>query len=108
MTVPVALRYLLPTGMRGLFCAMMIMGLLAGDAAHLHSWGSILIQDIVLPLRERSFTPRQHMWILRCAIVGVAIWAVCFSLFFRQTQYIILWWNLAGAVFTSGTGPGPV
>jgi SSS family solute:Na+ symporter len=104
MTIPIALRYLLPTGIKGLFCAIMIMGLFAGDAAHLHSWGSILIQDVVMPLRKRAFSPVGHMWALRFAIVGVAVWAICFSLFFRQTQYIMLWWLLAGAVFTSGAG----
>ena len=97
MTIPISLRFLLPTGIKGLFCAIMIMGLLAGDAAHLHSWGSIFIQDIIMPLRKRAISPRQHMWMLRIAIAGVAVWAIFFSLFFRQTQYIMLWWNLTGA-----------
>ena len=105
MTVPVALKYLLPVGAKGLFCVIMIMGLLASDSAHQHSWGSILVQDIVLPLRnERPLSPRQHLWMLRLAVTGVAIWALCFSLFFKQTQYIVLWWQITGGVFTAGAG----
>src|SRR5437762_11120465 len=54
MTVPIALRYLLPSGIKGLFVSVMLMGLLAGDAAHLHSWGSIFVQDVMLPLQKRE------------------------------------------------------
>src|SRR5688572_11553365 len=52
MTVPITLSHMLPIGIKGLFCAMMIMGLLAGDSGHMHSWGSILIQDVIVPLRK--------------------------------------------------------
>ena len=71
MTVPIALRYLLPTGMKGLFCSIMIMGLFAGDTGHLHSWGSIFIQDVVLPLRKQPMSPRQHIWALRISVAAV-------------------------------------
>ncbi len=64
MTVPITLSHMLPVGIKGLFCAMMIMGLLAGDSGHMHSWGSILIQDVVVPLRRKPMTPMQHIWAL--------------------------------------------
>src|SRR4029434_10089132 len=71
MTVPITLAHLLPVGVKGLFCAMMIMGLLAGDSGHMHSWGSILIQDVIVPLRKRPMTPMQHIWALRLVATGV-------------------------------------
>jgi SSS family solute:Na+ symporter len=104
MTVPVVLRYLLPTGIKGLFCAIMIMGLLAGDAAHMHSWGSIFVQDIMLPLRKVPMSPTQHIWALRIAMAAVAAFAFCFSTIFTQTQYILLWWAITGGMFTGGAG----
>lgn len=104
MTVPVALRYLLPVGIKGLFVAIMVMGLVAGDAGHLHSWGGIFIQDVILPLRKKALSPAQHIWALRAAVIGVAVWAFCFSMFFPQTQFIVLWWAITGAIFTGGAG----
>lgn len=104
MTVPVTLSYLLPVGIKGLFCAMMIMGLFAGDSGHMHSWGSIFVQDVILPLRKRPMTPRQHLWALRGAVLFVATFAFVFSLLFQQTQYIQMWWNLTSAVFVGGAG----
>jgi SSS family solute:Na+ symporter len=104
MTIPVTLSYLLPVGIKGLFCAMMIMGLFAGDSGHMHSWGSIFVQDVILPLRKTPMSERQHMWALRLAVLGVAVFAFMFSLLFRQTQYIQMWWNLTAALFVGGAG----
>ena len=104
MTVPITLSHLLPAGIKGLFCAMMVMGLFAGDSGHMHSWGSIFVQDVVLPLRKRPMTPRQHIWALRGAVIFVAAFAFVFSLLFQQTQYIALWMALTSMVFVGGAG----
>jgi SSS family solute:Na+ symporter len=104
MTIPIALSHLLPVGIKGLFCAMMIMGLFAGDSGHIHSWGSIFVQDVILPLRKTPMTERQHLWALRAAVLCVAGFAFIFSLLFTQTQYIQMWWNLTSAVFVGGAG----
>jgi SSS family solute:Na+ symporter len=104
MTIPVTLSYMLPVGIKGLFCAMMIMGLFAGDSGHMHSWGSIFVQDVILPLRKKPMSERGHIWALRLAVIGVAVFGFAFSLLFRQTQYIQMWWNLTAAVFVGGAG----
>jgi solute:Na+ symporter, SSS family len=104
LTVPISLRYLLPEGIKGLFCAIMVMGFLSSDGGHLHSWGSILVQDFILPLTKITLGPRQHIWAIRSAIIGVGCFAFCFSMFFPQTQYIMIWWLITGAVFTAGAG----
>src|SRR5205814_197923 len=80
MTITAALRYMLPTGIKGLFCATMVMGLIAGDCSHIHSWGSIFIQDVILPLRKRPLGTREHLWLLRLSLIGVAVFAFFFSL----------------------------
>ena len=104
MAAPVALSHLLPTGIKGLFVAIMIMGLLAGDSGHMHSWGSIFVQDVVLPLRKTPLSTRAHMWALRGAVSFVALFAFAFSLIFSQSQYIALWWALTAGVFVGGAG----
>src|SRR4051794_17539249 len=104
MTVPIALSYLLPVGIKGLFCAVMVMGLIAGDAGHMHSWGSIFVQDVVLPLRRTAMSPAAHMAALRLAVLGVAAFAFVFSLVWTQTQYIALWWAMTSGVFIGAAG----
>ncbi len=104
MRLPIAISYLLPAGIKGLFCAILLMGIFGGDATHLHSWGSIFIQDVLVPMRKKPFSPKHHIWLLRASIVGVAIFAFFFGSLFRQTEYIIMWFNITTAIYVGGAG----
>jgi SSS family solute:Na+ symporter len=104
MVMPIAVAAMLPAGVKGIFCAILLMGVFGGDATHLHSWSGIFVQDFFVPLRSRPFTPRQHLFVLRCAILGVAIFAFLFGASFPQTQYVSMWWSVTMAVFIGGAG----
>jgi SSS family solute:Na+ symporter len=104
MTVPIALRYLLPAGVKGLFCTMMVMGLISGDASHILTWGGIFVQDVVLPLRTKPLSPKEHVLFLRLALVGVALFAFLFSIFFHQIQDIVMWWAETEGIFACWAG----
>ncbi len=105
MRVPLALKYILPTGLLGIFCALGIFLMLSTDTTYLHSWGSIIVQDIILPLRGgRPFTPRQQIGALRLLIASVAAFAFCFSMFFGQVDYILMFFAITGAIWSGGAG----
>jgi len=86
--VSVALSRILPIGLKGMFCAMMLFFLVTTQDTYLHSWGAIFIQDVVLPIRKKPLTPKQHVRLLRWSIVFVAVFAYVFSIFYKQTTYI--------------------
>ena len=48
-TVPVALRYILPPGIRGCFAAAMLGFFISTHTTYLHTWGSIFVQDVLIP-----------------------------------------------------------
>jgi SSS family solute:Na+ symporter len=104
MEAPIALAYLLPIGVKGLFCAILLMGIFGGDATHLHSWGSIFVQDFLVPLRKKPFGPHAHLFVLRCSIIGVATFAFLFGTFFHLADYISMWFGVTQAIFTGGAG----
>jgi SSS family solute:Na+ symporter len=104
MTVPMALAYLLPVGVKGCFCALMLFLLVTTDVSYLHSWGSIVVQDVILPFRKKPFTPKTQIFLIRLAIVGVAVYAFLFSLLFRQTDYILMFFALTGTIYLGGAG----
>lgn len=103
MTVPVALTHLLPEGIRGVLAAILLFAMLACDGSYMHSWGSILVQDVILPLRKAVMEPAAHLRLLRWAITGVAVFAFVFSLVFPQTDYILMFFAITGAIY-SGAG----
>ncbi|AHF91564.1 sodium:proline symporter [Opitutaceae bacterium TAV5] len=104
MTIPVALSHMLPIGVKGALCAVLLLGIFGGDSTHLHSWGGILAQDIILPRLKKAPSPEQHIKLLRRCIIGVAIFAFLFGAFFRQTEYIVMWWTVTTAVYVGGAG----
>jgi SSS family solute:Na+ symporter len=104
MVVPVALSRLFPLGLMGVFCAVVLAAFIGNHDTYLHSWGSIFIQDVVMPLRGKPLTPKQHIRLLRWSIFGVAVFIYMFSLLFRQTEYIYMFFAITGAIFAGGSG----
>jgi solute:Na+ symporter, SSS family len=94
----------MPIGLTGAFVAMILAANVSTHDIYLHSWGSIFVQDIIMPLRKKPFTEKQHMWALRLSILFVGIFICFFSCVFRQTQHIMYFFALTGAIWMGGVG----
>jgi len=104
LRVPLALVQLLPPGLLGAFAAVMVAAFVSTHDTYLHSWGSIFIQDVVMPFRKTPLSPKAHLRMLRLSIAGVALFIFLFSLLFTQTDYILMFFAITGAIFTGGAG----
>jgi SSS family solute:Na+ symporter len=104
MEIPIAITHLLPAGVKGALCATLLLGIFGGDSNHLHSWGSLFIQDVIMPFRKKLFTPRQHILLLRISMTGIALFAFLFGSLFRQTEYIQMWWSITQSIYMGGAG----
>ncbi|AQT68160.1 putative transporter [Anaerohalosphaera lusitana] len=105
VTTSVGLRYLLPVGLTGALSAVLLAAFISTHDTYLHSWGSIFIQDVVLPLRGgKPLDKKTHMRWLRYAIFGVAIFIFLFSLFFSQNDTIAMYFALTGTIWLGGAG----
>jgi len=108
LRVPVVLSLVLPVGLKGLMAAMMLAAFISTHNTYLHSWGSILTQDVVLPiLRWRGVRPgrRAHLWLLRGSVLLVACLAFCYSAFlYSPTEPIMLYLAITGAIFLGWSG----
>ena len=104
MTIPIAVEHMLPSGIKGVLCIVLLMGVFGGDGTHLHSWGSLFIQDVLVPLRRKPFTPQEQIRLLRWSMTGVALFAFLFGCLFKQTEYIAMWWAVTEALYVGGAG----
>jgi SSS family solute:Na+ symporter len=104
MTIPIAVEHMLPAGIKGMLCIILLMGVFGGDGTHLLSWGSIFIQDVVVPLRKKPFPPEEHIRLLRWSMAGVALFAFLFGCLFKQTEYVMMWWVVTEALYVGGAG----
>ncbi len=104
LRVPIVLTAILPVGLMGAFAAVMLAAFISTHDTYLHSWGSIFIQDVVMPFRKTPLSKEQHLRVLRLSIFGVAVFIFLFSLLFQQSQYIALFFAITGAIFAGGSG----
>lgn len=101
---PLFMGHVFPKVLMGLMCAAMLGAFISTHDTYLHSWGSMLVQDVILPFRKKPLEPRQHLWLLRGAILLVAIFIFFFSLIFQHTQRIQMYCALSANIFVSGAG----
>ncbi len=104
LTVPLVLTQILPIGLIGAFVAVMLAAFVSTHDTYLHSWGSIFIQDVILPLRKKPLSTKQHIKLLRLSILGVAVFIFFFSLLFKQSEYILMFFAITGAIYAGGSG----
>ncbi len=104
LRVPMALNHLLPIGLKGAFVAIMLAAAVTCHNTYMHSWGSIFIQDCIMPLRKKPFEPKQHLKYLKLSILGVGIAIFFLSILFQQPDKVFLFLNVSGAVFVGGSG----
>lgn len=103
-TTTVILRYMLPAGIAGGLLTIFISAFISTHTTYLHSWGSIFIQDVILPLKKKTLSPEQHIKWLRFSIIGVAVFIFLFSFIVKQTGYIMPFLYLTGSIYFSGAG----
>ena len=105
MMLPVALKNLLPVGLMGLFCLLMVMLMLSTDDSRVFNSSSTIIQDIVMPLRKKGFTAEQHLRALRLCSTAVCVFFFVASLFFVQLDYINMFITIMTGMWLGGAGP---
>lgn len=101
------LTKLLPVGLIGAFAAVMMAAFIGTNGTYMHSWGSIFVQDIYMPMRgskKKTLSPVEHFKVLKWAIAGVGIFAFFYSLFFEQSESILMYFALTGTIWLGGAG----
>ena len=104
VTITVALSHILPAGLAGLLCAIMLAALISTYDSFMHTWGAVFLQDVVMPFRKKPFASRQHIWLLRLSILGVAVFAFIYSLLFKNRESILMYFALVNNVWLGGSG----
>ena len=88
----------------GFMCTVVLVTFISTHDSYLHSWGSMFIQDVIMPFRKEPFTAKRHMLLLRASITGVAIFIFFWSLFFPLKESILLYFAITGAIYLGGAG----
>lgn len=102
MFVPIVISEMLPAGLMGLFAIYMIGASVSTDDSAYHSWGSIFLQDVIMPFRKEPFSKQEHLRYLRLSIVGMGIFAFIFSAVWTMKEFIFMWFEITNAIYIGG------
>ena len=101
----VGMRKLLPHGMLGMFCLLLVLAMISTDDTRIYSASLTITQDVVLPLCPNGLTPKQHMWAIRIVSISVGIFFIFGSFFMSQLDYINLYSTIMCMMWMGGCGP---
>ncbi len=90
MMTAVGVRHMLPPGLSGLFCLLMIMAMISTDDTRIFSASLTITQDVVMPFIKKPLTPIQHLWVVRAVAIAVGICFYVGSTMMSQLDYINL------------------
>ena len=90
MMTAVGMRHMMPPGLSGLFCLLMIMAMISTDDTRIFSSALTITQDVVMPFIKKKLTPTQHMWVIRAVAIGVGVFFYIGSTMMSQLDYINL------------------
>ena len=100
MRVPAAISQIMPIGLVGAFSVVMLGFAVSTNNTYMHSWGSILVQDVICPLRKKPLGQKEHLRYLRFSILGVAVFSFLYSWLFPLKEYIWMYFqNLLNSLF---------
>jgi len=104
MQVPIAMAHFLPFVIKGLLATIFLFFSFTCHDTYMHSWGSIFVQDVYMPIKRKALSPEQHIKLLRFSITSVAVLAFLFSLFVPPTDKILMFFAGTGTLYAGGSG----
>jgi Na+/proline symporter len=106
LMLPATLRYLLPPGLIGLFCMMIVLFILSSDDSRIYSASSTLVQDCVVPFyKNENLSPEKHIFYIRFLSILVGVVFLLGSYFMAQLDYISLFVSIMYGMWLGGCGP---
>ena len=99
MMTAVGVRHMLPPGLSGLFCLLMIMAMISTDDTRIFSASLTITQDVVMPFIKKPLTPIQHLWVVRAVAITVGICFYVGSTMMSQLDYINLFMSTMTAMW---------
>jgi SSS family solute:Na+ symporter len=100
--MPVFLGRLLPMGLIGVITAAMIAAFMSTHDSYLLCWSSVIVQDVIAPLRKESISVKGRITLTRIfvVVIGVFVWA--WGLFYEGDDRIWDYLAVTGSVYFTG------
>ncbi len=98
--MPVYLAQILPAGVRGLVTAAALAALMSTFDSYLLCWSSILVNDIVLPLKP-GMSDRQKIKLTRIAVVACGLFVLLWGYLYTPPETFFRFMAITGTMYSA-------
>ena len=98
--MPIYLSQILPAGVRGLMVAAALAAMMSTFDSYLLCWSSILINDIVLPLRP-AMKDSEKIKLTRLAVVGCGIFVLSWGYLYNPPETFFRFMAITGTMYSA-------
>ena len=89
---------LLPPVILGITLAGMLAAFISTVDSYFLTWSTVIVNDIICPLRTKPISPRAHMWLLRMLVGLIAIALYVFGVLYRPEENLLSYLMLTGTM----------
>ncbi|MFH1616442.1 MAG: sodium:solute symporter family protein [Planctomycetota bacterium] len=102
VVVPLYLNQIVPPILMGLLLGSLFFADISTTDSYLLVWGTVIVNDILLPLRKNPFSTRAHITAVRWVIIGLAFFFLLFGIAYKPTMPILEYMLLTGNIVLGG------
>lgn len=99
--MPQFLSTFLPIGLMGLLIAAMLAADMSTDSSYMLSWGSVIYNDILAPLRKSRWPDRKAILWNRCIVALIGVYLFVFGLLYQIEGNLWSYLLLTGSIYLS-------
>jgi solute:Na+ symporter, SSS family len=100
--MPVFLSRTVPTGLMGLLVAAMLAADMSTDSSYMLTWGSVIYNDLLAPLRKTRWSEKRGLLINRLIIALIGLFLLFFGLWYRIGDHgIWAYLTVTGTIYLS-------
>ncbi|MEE2657588.1 MAG: sodium:solute symporter family protein [Candidatus Latescibacterota bacterium] len=97
--MPVYLSQVLPAGVRGIVVAAALAAMMSTFDSYLLCWSSILVNDIVLPLKQ-EMTESSKIKLTRIAVVGCGLFVLLWGYLYEPPETFFRFMAITGTMYS--------
>ena len=102
LIAPLFLFKIVPPVLIGIILAGLVFAEISTTSSYLLSWCTIIVNDVVCPLKKKAMTTKGHIFALRLSYLAVAGFLFFWGTYYEFTESVFAYMFLTGSVFIGG------
>lgn len=99
--MPKFLATFLPAGMMGLVIAAMLAADMSTESAYMLTWGSVIYNDIMAPLRRKAWSEKRGLFWNRVIIAAIGVFLLFYGLWYPLRGDLWTYLGVTGTIYLS-------